>query len=272
MTFTFPAIASIIICGSSPAYGSVLYTLRGVEATLLQIDTKTLSIREIGPLNLPFQFGDLAWDTEQNSLYLGNGIGQPFLATVDTATGAGTVIGDHNVIPLAGLTFDSSTHTLYASSLGLPGHLFRLDPRTALAMNVGPFTPFFISGIGSLAYDSRSSRLLGNSEGFTDLYEIDRNTGDLNQVSDGGPNPRMSLAYDPVFNRLWAVDRSGTLSSYDLNEQFPTAVPLLTGLGDIQGLAFVQTIPEPGSLVLLCIGLATLGIFGGRQCNRCRWN
>ena len=60
-------------------------------------------------------------------------------------------------------------------------------------------------------------------------------------------------------NRLLDIDWSGNLYSYDIANGY-TRTTLLTGLGAHDGLAYIGSIPEPGTWALLLSGLGLLGV------------
>jgi len=112
----------------------------------------------------------LAFDPNTNTLY---GIGSEeapagptpkrMLLSIDTTTGAGTVIGETGIVlfPATGLAFDPNTDTLYALFDGLGSTLYVINTMTAVATRVG------LVGSGGavltgLAFDPATNTLYGS--------------------------------------------------------------------------------------------------------------
>lgn len=238
-----------------PVEAGLLYGVRETGDILISIDTDTLDITEIGPLNVTFQFGGLAWDSSSSTLYMIDGRGAQSLYTVDTGSGNATLVGRHGVSDLFGLTYDSKNDDLYGATFTGGLRLYTMD-RGDGSGNPGPALPH---RVGGLAYNSRDDMLVGVEDGAGDLWEIDRNTGDMNLLFAGDFTNDSGLAYDSEKHLLWDLDWSGNLYSYDIANGYARTTHK-TGLGPHDGLAFV---PEPTSLLL--IGLGALAAFRRRS-------
>lgn len=190
----------------------VLYTIRQNDNMLRRLDPDTLQYMDIGPLGVDYEFGDCAWDTAANVLYMVTW-NTPNLYRVNTSTGAATAVGVHQLAQLRALAFHPPSGQLYA--VGADKHLFRINPSTAAATSVGA-TGVVLDG---MAWDSKRNRMVGidaNLGGAT-LYTISLVTGAATQLAPAGSIDNSGLAYDPVIDRHWAVDFGGQLLEYNPN-------------------------------------------------------
>ena len=120
------------------------------------------------------------------------------LVTIDLATGTTTFIGTTG-IAVNGLTFDSTTGTLFASERG-DGGLYSLNTATGAASLIGAFNS------PASGCSSRNVLLTANSSGdlygwcdpgSDDLMSIDKNTGTATIVGESGIGTgRHGLAFD----------------------------------------------------------------------------
>lgn len=238
------------------ADGSSLYTIENNSSTLYRIDMTTFAVTLVGPLGVGFSYGDLAWNSGTGTLYMVDGRGAKSLYTVNTTTGAATLIGVHNIEDMFGLAYDSATAKLYGASFTGSGQFFQLDTATGAATPIG-------SGIGdrigALAYNSTADQLLALNDclGCAKLFSVNPATGagTLLNSTDLDTN-NSGMTYDPTLNRYWDLDVNGRLSDFDpangYNQTQVATIELFPGFpGSFDGLAFVGPVPEPTSSVLL---------------------
>ncbi|HYD50902.1 MAG TPA: hypothetical protein VEB21_21275 [Terriglobales bacterium] len=141
----------------APAAGQTLYAANGgggVLSTLYILDpTDGAVVSTVGPIG--FSITGLAYDVTSGTLYGSTGNNPASdarsLVSIDTTTGAGTLIGPSGVdTPMADLTFDPAG-TLYGWS-GFSGTrgLYSIDPATGAATLVGSNTGrlTFVDGNG----------------------------------------------------------------------------------------------------------------------------
>lgn len=238
----------------SSAQAQVLYTVRIDDNTLRRIDTTTLGFTDIGSLGTSFNFGGLGYANATQTLYMIGGRSNDALYTVNTTTGAATLVGIHGVNDLFGLEFDNSTNRLFASDAA--GRLYELNTATGAATLIGSTNAGLVGG---LAYDAATGQLIGIVDGAGDLYNINRANAAASLAFDGTRTNNSGLAYDTILNRLWDIDYDGVLRYYDGNAGFAETIAV-TGLGAHDGLAFVGSAapvaaPEPASCALLATGL-----------------
>lgn len=128
------------------------------------------------------------------------------LLTIDTATGASTVIGtaDSPDLGWSALSWDASTGTLYGvtytqSRSGLSSALYTVDPVTAATTLIGPITgigdPTNGTLVGALAVDS-GGRMYGIDLVADDFVAIDKATGEGQVIGSLGFDANYAQAMD----------------------------------------------------------------------------
>ncbi|MCW5936119.1 MAG: PEP-CTERM sorting domain-containing protein [Fimbriimonadaceae bacterium] len=240
---------------ASSAFAVDLYTVRESDNMLRKLDSNTLAFSNVGLLGVGFEFGDLAYNTANNTMYMVDGWGGGFgaistLYRVNLNTGAATAIGSTGVTSLFGLAYDQSNGKLYAGkSTDNPQGLFELDMNTGAATAIG--NPFI--NLDAMTYNSSTGELLGMFAGPGTFHSLDRTNGSATNLGGDGFVDNGGMAYVQDLNRILAIDWSGNLYSY--NPANYTRNLLLSGLGAHDGLAVV---PEPATMLVLGAGLAAL--------------
>lgn len=245
-----------------PAQAGTLFAIDDSGDQLLKIDTDSFAIASIGPLGTNFFAGGLAYNPNSAVLYMIGGVGNANLYTVNTSTGAASLVGNHGLQNLLGLAYDSTNNQLYASQggSGFSG-LFTLDINTGSATTVNASMTV---DIGGLSYDLTNDRLVGIWDGGSAgvLFDIDRMTGAQTQLFDGPGTNNSGLAYDPDKDLFWDADLSRRLASYDPNNGFVQTLHLSgPPTPNLDGLAYLHTrqqVSEPTTLAILGLGLAGL--------------
>ena len=248
------------------AHAGLLYAVQEHTNQLVTIDTTTFQKTVIGPLDVAFNFGGMAYDQNSDTLYMIDGRGAESLHTIDRTTGAVTTIGAHGIEDLFGLAYDPFHDVLYASGES-PQGVYTLDVSTGQATLVGQ------PGVGldGLAYDTTRDELIGLYAGPGDLYGIDPSNAASSLLLDGTFINNNGLAYDYEQDLYWSVDWDGRLVSYDPNDNY--AMTLHMYFADAHdGLTFISSAPNsgpgsgstpapaPATLSLLMLGLAGLHI------------
>lgn len=251
-----PVSASALLCFALQTSASTLYTVENDTSTLCAVDTTTFAVTPIGPLGVTFQYGDLAWNPNTRTLYMVDGRGAQSLYTVNTATGAATLVGPHNVNDLFALAYDSARNQLYGAEFIEVGQLYSLDVTTGAATAIG-------SGIGerigALAYNANADLLLALNDSLAgaNLYSVNPATGGGTLLQSGLFTNNSGMTYDPLLNRYWDLDVNGQLSYFDPTLGYQQIqVAMLPGSFD--GLAFVTPVPEPSALALAGLGAISL--------------
>lgn len=222
--------------GSDRQCATWLYTVREQGDVLRRFDVQTGSFEEIGPLGTTFDFGDLAYDPTSHTMYMIDGRGVEGLHTVDLLTGNATLVGQHNVADLFGLTWDPTTGTLYGAQFSQPG-FFQLDTATGAANFVG--NPGV--GFGGLAFDTLRGQLLGINDGGGDIYTVNPANANSVFLTNGGGTNDSGMTYEPVGDKIYDIDWNGTLYRYDPQNNYNRTI-LLNNLGSHDGLVYV---PDP---------------------------
>lgn len=182
---------------------------------LRTIDLDTGTLATIGPLDVTYAFGDLAWDRAGQKLYMIDGRGARALYAIDTATGATTRIGTHGLTDALALAFDPADgNRLYAiTASGTANTLYRLDVATGAATLVGPLAGP-TSRMEGLAFDSKRNALVGATVDGA-VGTLDVLTGAVTPAGAASPLDDFGMTYDPFVDRFWAVDASRRLISID---------------------------------------------------------
>jgi hypothetical protein len=203
--------------------GDSLYTIDIVNKTVAPIGAygapvKTLAFAETG--------GGVLYGSDFTNLY-----------TIDTTTGAATLIGPINrpgdlFIGVYSMDYDPVAARLYiVSELGPATNLYYVNPGTGLATLVGPLVGLTGGSIpvDDIWYDRDTGKMYGVHSSNTQLFEINTATGQATPVG------------LPPFGS--------------------EACPNVMGLGSVN-------IPEPGMLMLLGLGLIGLASPMFRRRNR----
>jgi hypothetical protein len=272
LLYVSAVIAAIALTANRVMAGPILYTfvLGGEGATTATLESFDASSPNtpttIGPMGVLADFGGLAYDSANNTMYMVDGFGDDLTTThsslysLNLTTGAATLIGSTGLSDVSGLTYDSANNTLYAAQDAV-GALQILNLSTGAASPVG--TGIASAEVGNLAYDSANSLLYGwvDCGGCGALYSIDTGTGVGTLLSSTGLSSNDSgIVYDPATNLFWDLDVTGRLTTIDPS----TFAQILVGTTDSEssGLALIPAggaaVPEPSTILLIGSGIAML--------------
>ncbi|HMG21445.1 MAG TPA: hypothetical protein VK607_09020, partial [Kofleriaceae bacterium] len=101
-----------------------------------RIDPDALSTTPVGPIGVPYAFGDCMFNPSDGKLYMVDGRGQAGLYTLDVATGAASLIGFHGIPAMEALAFHPPTNQVYALSYDV-GALYSMSTTTGAATFIG---------------------------------------------------------------------------------------------------------------------------------------
>ncbi len=225
-------LTAAVVMLAATAHAGDLYTIRTADRMLRRFDTNTKTFTNIGRLDALFDFGGMSWDPNTKQMYLVQGLTGTGLYTVDLATGATTLVGDHGVTGMFGLAFDTSTDTMYATRSTMGNGFYSMDLTDGTASLIGDPRTWF----DGLTYDPVRDMLVGGNAGSGDLYSIDRATGVCTRIYNGGYFDNCGLAWDEDTGLYWMVDWGGYLYSFDPENGFARTI-VLSGLGAHDGFA-----------------------------------
>jgi hypothetical protein len=238
---------------TAPAEAGTLFAINDSTDQLVTINRTNGAVTTIGALGVSGDFGDLTWNSANNTLYAVGGRGNDALYTINQTTGAATLVGSHGIGDMFSLAHNSTDGKLYAQSTNQ--NVYTLDLSTGAATAIGS------NGVypGGYAYNSGNSTLYSLEAGGGGIYSINTSNGAATFVASGGGINDNGFTYDSEFNVFWAADWSNNFFSYDATTFARTTV---ANLGDsYAAIAFAGTsnVPDSGSsLALIGIGLASL--------------
>jgi len=258
---------------ASPAFATHLFAVDFPgDATLYGMNQTTGAATPIGPVGTD-SVGDLTSDTRPGSPTLwGVRIGTSDqdadqLLTIDPATGAETgsvpiaFPPSTNGIPhghMTSIAFDPVSGVLYGNTtvgFGAPfDALYKIDPTTGATTFVGRI---LFDNVFALGFD-QTGDLFGVADATDELISISLASGNGTHVANLRAGQVFDIASRPEDDVMFAID-TGTNSLYTLDTS-NGALGLIGDYGtplNLVGLAF-SPIPEPGTVVLLGLGIALL--------------
>ncbi|HEY0231706.1 MAG TPA: hypothetical protein VGC55_10665 [Dokdonella sp.] len=178
--------------------------------------------------------------------------GSSSLATIDTSTGAVTVINgalssDEGAV-MIGLRWDGTTNTMYASGVSADGstsYLYTIDSSTGALTLVGPVPGVLIESLG---FDS-AGNLYGLDIGGDQIIAMDKASGDFQPLLPLGfdANYVQAMDFDPSTDMLWYA---GYNKYGGIMYEIDVSVPSITEVGPIGGggelPTFAVAVPSGG--------------------------
>ena len=204
---------------SSPALAGTIYTVDAGTDQLLAFDTLAQTFTVIGSLGIDFDFGSLAWDENDQVMYLSPGRSNQGLYTVNLTTGAATLIGIHGIGDLFAIEVDPATGIIYGGPAGSTS-FYMFDPATA--------TPTYLGDLGirisGAEWDDGFGGMGVNALGTSDFYVIDPPNAVATRIGSGATFlDDGGIAYDPDTGLYWQFNWSQLISAFDPSSGF-TAV------------------------------------------------
>jgi hypothetical protein len=219
MKLSQPLVAAILASFSVCARAQVFYTVENATDTLYTLDISTLALAPVGPLGVPYSFGDLAFDPSTGTMYMSDGWGSgtnvpSSLYTVDLATGAATLVGSTGVNSIFALAYDPLTSKLYGATSTIGPFVFvEIDRTTGAATAIG--SP--ANSIDGMTFVGSDGTLIGLEAGVGLLHLIDPTTGvSAPLFTSGGFINNCGIAWNAANNKIYALDVDGALCSFDV--------------------------------------------------------
>lgn len=254
----FLLLAMASIAAVPTAMAAPILTVTDVNGTIGQVDVATGDVTVIG--NAGVVLTDIAYDPSGNLF----GISFTTLYSLDTVTGAASLIGETGALSMNSLVFGPDG-TLYTAGFG---ELSTLDIATGAATSVG-LIGFFSSG--DLAFVDGKLLMTALGGGEDDLVELDTTTGAGTLVGEIGVGGMFGLA-SPDGSSLFGTSGTSVLS---INPATGTGLELVDygdqGLGTALGVAFSSeaqapsVIPVPPALPMLLVAIGAIAIMRRRH-------
>jgi len=259
--FLFLLVLPVAICvtaGTAWAGTTLLYAMDDATNTLYTIDPNTYALTAVGYTGVGTgDFGDMAWDSNNNTAYWVAGRGNNSLYTINLNTGAATLVGSHGINDMFALGFDPMTNMLYGEDSG--SNFYSINPNTGAATLLGN------NGIypGGLTFNSTTGQLiLTMAGGNGSFYSINPATGAATLLGSPGFLNDNGVAWDAAKGVYFVDDWNGNLYEVNPNNWTATTVSSLNG-DPFDGIIYPAgggTVPEPASLTLLLLGTGVVGL------------
>ncbi len=265
--------AGLLACFGAflPASAGLLYVIDpnggSNPADLYSIDPGTLAMHLIGNTGQAGEFGSLAYDTANLTMYWAPGVGNGNLYSLNLSTGAPTLVGNLGLgTSMTGMAFDPNNGKMFGYS-GNAESLYSINLSTGAATLVGPTAT--TTG-GGLTYNTSSNQmlLLGVDQSF---YTMNESTGVGTLVSGPGLTGLndSGIAYDSAGNVYWVASLLGPLYQYDPNSFARTTE--INDIGAISEIAYVgqqgtaPSTPEPSGLAALLLAGCAIALAKRRK-------
>jgi hypothetical protein len=206
--------AGVCQAGACTVQAHTLFAINEATAHLERIDPDTLAVTDIGPLGVPYAFGDCMFNPSDSKLYMVDGRGNRGLYTVDLTTGHATLVGLHGISAMEAIAFHPPTSTIFGMSIDVLD-LFSISATTGGATPIGPIANNF----QGMAWDSTRNQMVGFNG--SQVFSINVATGAMTSLGfTSAPVIDFGMTYDPVIDRFWVVDFDGRVMQLDPNRGF----------------------------------------------------
>lgn len=204
--------------GACSVQAHTLFTINQSTGNVERIDPDTLAVTVIGPLGVPFLFGDCMFNPSDSKLYMVDGRGNFGLYTVDLTTGRATLVGLHGFSAMEAIAFHPPTGTIFGMSIDFLD-LFSISATTGRATVIGPIGNNF----QGMAWDSTRNQMVGFNG--SQVFSINVATGAMTSLGFSTDFVQdFGMTYDPVIDRFWVVDFGGRILQLDPNRGYASTV------------------------------------------------
>lgn len=200
---------------SAPAVAGTIAVVNDGTSELMLFNTVTQTFRTVGNLGVRFSFGGLAWDSDNQRLYLTDYSAPYPMYELDTQTGQATLIGSTGM-QMISAAYDPIHAAIWAADIAGTGW-YTLNPATAAAT---PRFNFGITASGS-SWSTRENAIVYNNIGTADFYAFDPDTGLNSRLGSGNTFINdAGMTYDPETDLYWIFDYNGRVLTADPNNGY----------------------------------------------------
>jgi hypothetical protein len=203
--------------GACTVQAHTLFAINESIGHLERIDPATLVVTDIGPLGVPYAFGDCMFNPSDSKLYMVDGRGNFGLYTIDLATGHASLVGLHGFSAMEAIAFHPPTGTIFGMSIDVLDW-FSISATTGRATVIGPIG----SNFQGMAWDSTRNMMVGFNG--SQVFSINVATGAMTFLASTGFVSDFGMTYDPVIDRFWVVDFTGRILQLDPNNGYASTV------------------------------------------------
>ena len=202
--------------GTCTVHARTLYAINDTTQHLERIDPTTFAVTDIGPLGVPYAFGDCMFNPADQTLYMVDGRGNFGLYRVNLTTGAASLVGLHGVSAMEAIAYHPPTNKVYSIAIDAPTNFYALSTTTGAATAIGPVAGRF----QAMAWDSTRNMMVA-FDGVT-LFSVDVTTGGMTAIANPTAVVDYGMTYDESIDRYWVVDFNNQILQLDPNAGFAT--------------------------------------------------